>query len=203
LGAVNKFAVLLLVMVQAPAADASTSRPIVAHQEALILEEATTNLSVDIGRLPSPEEWPGILFASPPGEKNWRGPYLRNMPKDPWDQPFVYVPHSVGKSRFGIYSVGANGLDEKGEKDDVSSWAGYDIEAYYPGTLRNRALALAALFVVICSLIYGGFVVVRKIWRRFAGTQPVAPADGPAFGAPDGASRRSSPRGADAPSRRG
>jgi hypothetical protein len=51
------------------------------------------------------------------------------LPLDRWGHPLVLrVPGT--RQEIDIYSVGADGLDDGGERDDISSWAGIN-EGYY------------------------------------------------------------------------
>jgi general secretion pathway protein G len=57
-----------------------------------------------------------------PGDaKNWNGPYLDDVPKDPWGQPYVYVyPGRHNANGYDLYSIGRDGQD--GTADDVGNW---------------------------------------------------------------------------------
>lgn len=78
---------------------------------------------VDMGRYPTTEQGLAAL-RSDPGGGTWRGPYLRkDVPLDPWDNPYVY--RAPGRSGgFEIVSYGADGLEGgSGDAADVESWA--------------------------------------------------------------------------------
>jgi general secretion pathway protein G len=49
-----------------------------------------------------------------PGVSGWRGPYLHELPKDPWGHPYIY--HRSG-SDFKILSAGPDG--QEGTADDI------------------------------------------------------------------------------------
>ena len=59
-----------------------------------------------------------------PGETaapNWKA-YLRNLPSDPWSQPYQYV-HPGQQGEFDLFSFGADG--EQGGEDidaDIGNW---------------------------------------------------------------------------------
>ena len=65
------------------------------------------------GRFPSMEEGLKVLY---PKYSNSRELL------DRWGHPFVYSPTAGGSRPFVLYSVGANGIDEKGRGDDIDYW---------------------------------------------------------------------------------
>lgn len=61
------------------------------------------------------------LVTKPNDAKNWSGPYLDEVPKDPWNQPYVYVyPGRNNPNSYDLYSVGQDGQD--GTQDDIGNW---------------------------------------------------------------------------------
>ncbi len=62
---------------------------------------AISMYQVDTGTLP-----PNLaaLMTQPAGARNWRGPYLDILPKDPWGEDFQYQPGSGGS--YQLYSRG-------------------------------------------------------------------------------------------------
>lgn len=77
---------------------------------------------VDVGRFPTTEQGLAALRKDP-GEAGWNGPYLRKeVPLDPWSQPYVY--RAPGRSGgYEIISYGADGLEGgTDEAADVESW---------------------------------------------------------------------------------
>ncbi len=77
---------------------------------------------VDTGNFPSTQQGLAVLRTDP-GVPGWAGPYLRkNIPDDPWGQPFVYkYPGRDGQ--FEIVSFGADGVEGgTGENADITSW---------------------------------------------------------------------------------
>ncbi len=73
---------------------------------------------VDTGRYPSSLN---DLMTQPSDAKGWKGPYLDNMPVDPWGHPYVYVfPGRKNTSGFDLYSMGPDGQD--GTPDDIGNW---------------------------------------------------------------------------------
>ena len=67
----------------------------------------------------------------PPPENYWvevsrtgiQLPDRTERPRDNWGRPFVYrAPGRHGD--FDLYSLGADGIDQDGARDDISNWAG-------------------------------------------------------------------------------
>jgi len=46
------------------------------------------------------------------------------MPKDGWQNALIYNnPAELGGRHYDLYSMGANGVDDRGEGDDIVAWA--------------------------------------------------------------------------------
>jgi general secretion pathway protein G len=80
---------------------------------------------LDNGFFPSTEQGLDALLAKPttnPVPQNWNGPYLENLPVDPWGRPYQY--RSPGANRphdYDLWSMGKNSTKEKSD-DDVTNW---------------------------------------------------------------------------------
>lgn len=60
------------------------------------------------------------LRAKPSGTTNWRGPYLKKTPLDPWGRQYVYkYPGVHNTDGYDLYSLGRDGVEGK---DDVANW---------------------------------------------------------------------------------
>lgn len=58
---------------------------------------------------------------SVPNAENWRGPYLKRKPIDPWGKPYIYkAPGEHNQDSYDLYSVGKDG--QPGTLDDVINW---------------------------------------------------------------------------------
>ena len=56
-------------------------------------------------------------MAAPDEKPNWKGPYLRQMPKDAWQNEYVYKsPGEVNTKHFDLYSMGPDGKDGTGDE---------------------------------------------------------------------------------------
>ncbi len=83
---------------------------------------------LDNGSYPTTEQGLEALWEKPsasPVPGNWRGPYSRReIPPDPWGQPYVYRYPGVENPRgFDLLSLGADG-QPGGEEEaaDIKSW---------------------------------------------------------------------------------
>lgn len=95
--------------IQAAKADINSSLPL-----ALDLYE------MDIGKYPESLDY---LRVRPPGSEaqNWRGPYLKKKPLDPWGRPYMYKsPGEHNTESYDLYSTGSDG--QANTADDVVNW---------------------------------------------------------------------------------
>lgn len=71
---------------------------------------------------PSTAEGLDVLVNQPRDANNWKGPYVKEVPLDPWGNAYVYeYPGKKVANGFDLYSVGRDGkvgggddIDEKG-----------------------------------------------------------------------------------------
>jgi general secretion pathway protein G len=79
---------------------------------------------LDVGNYPSTEEGISALVQAPSGkESRWKGPYLEEVPLDPWNNSYQYrFPGSknINKARgYDIWSLGPDGVESA---DDIGNW---------------------------------------------------------------------------------
>jgi general secretion pathway protein G len=61
------------------------------------------------------------LVVQPSDARNWHGPYLEQLPLDPWGQPYVYYyPSKHGQSTYDLLSLGPDG--KEGSDDNIGNW---------------------------------------------------------------------------------
>ena len=80
---------------------------------------------LDNGTYPSTDEGLGALRRAPEGALRWRGPYLRReIPLDPWGQPYLYAnPGVESPNGYDLSSFGRDGeRGGEGEDEDIDSW---------------------------------------------------------------------------------
>jgi len=94
------------------------ARVAAAHADISSIKTALDAYEVDNGFYPKSLQ---DLIQQPSNAKNWHGPYLDNLPVDPWNNPYVYTyPGRHNPSGFDLYSVGPDG--KAGTDDDISNW---------------------------------------------------------------------------------
>jgi general secretion pathway protein G len=76
---------------------------------------------VDNGYYPKGRNGLLDLIQKPRDAVNWRGPYLESIPKDPWQNEYIYSnPGKHNPNSYDIMSVGPDGRE--GTEDDVGNW---------------------------------------------------------------------------------
>jgi general secretion pathway protein G len=79
---------------------------------------------LDVGTFPSTDEGLQALRVAPVSAKNWEGPYLpKEIPPDPWGNPYLYKYPGDHGDEPDIISLGADGREGgEGENGDIYSW---------------------------------------------------------------------------------
>ncbi len=60
------------------------------------------------------------LTQQPRDAKNWKGPYLKEIPKDPWGNEYIYESPGKNNSSYDLMSMGPDG--KVGGDDDITNW---------------------------------------------------------------------------------
>jgi general secretion pathway protein G len=61
------------------------------------------------------------LRAKPTEATNWKGPYIKKKPLDPWGKTYIYkFPGTHNTDSYDLYSLGKDG--QEGGGDDVVNW---------------------------------------------------------------------------------
>ncbi len=86
------------------------------------LGKALDAYRLDTGRYPSTEVGLNALVVKPNTDTKWNGPYLqKQVPPDPWGNPYVYRAPGQDGAEFDLISVGKDGqAGGEGEAADVS-----------------------------------------------------------------------------------
>ena len=79
---------------------------------------------LDVGNYPTTEEGLEALVRAPSGrEARWRGPYLEEVPLDPWNNPYQYrFPGSRNISGPRGYDIWSHGPDGVESANDIGNW---------------------------------------------------------------------------------
>lgn len=76
---------------------------------------------VDNGSYPKGKDGLLNLVEQPRDAKDWKGPYLKDIPADPWGRPYLYeCPGRRNSTGYDLSSSGADG--QEGTEDDVANY---------------------------------------------------------------------------------
>ena len=83
-----------------------------------------TSYKLDVGSYPTTEQGIKALVQAPSGkEGKWKGPYIDELPEDPWGNPYQYRfpgTKNINKSSgYDIWSLGQDGVESA---DDTGNW---------------------------------------------------------------------------------
>lgn len=86
------------------------------------LETPLIRYRIDTGSYPTTEEGIAALLTAPSDKASrWRGPYIEEMPIDPWGNPYHYrFPGTQNPAKYDLWSYGPNGVEGGG--DDIGNW---------------------------------------------------------------------------------
>lgn len=96
----------------------------VAKAQIEAFDKALDQYRIDVGRYPTTDQGLAALYAAPPGEGKWHGPYLKKaIPADPWGKAYDYKSPGDNKRDYDIISYGKDGKTGGTDDDaDVTSW---------------------------------------------------------------------------------
>ena len=104
--------------------DAAITR---AKQDIRGIESALKLYYMDNSRYPSTNLGLEALVEQPNDQsvRNWRGPYLDKLPRDPWNNPYRYLyPGQHGE--FDVFTYGADGQPGgEGINAEIGNWSVY------------------------------------------------------------------------------
>ena len=84
-------------------------------------ELALNAFEVDNGFYPQGSAGLNALVEQPSNAQNWKGPYLKSVPLDPWGNAYIYnYPGKNNPRHFDIQSMGKDG--QLGTDDDVTNF---------------------------------------------------------------------------------
>jgi len=82
---------------------------------------ALANYEVDNGKFPLGRNGLQALAVRPNDTGSWKGPYMEDIPLDPWHHPYLY--ESPGKHYPASFDIISMGPDEQlGTDDDIANW---------------------------------------------------------------------------------
>lgn len=87
------------------------------------IEGALTLYRVDNFAYPNGSEGLEALVTEPSNARAWRGPYLDEMPQDPWGNIYVYRRPGTRGGEYDLFSLGADGVEGgSGNDADIGNW---------------------------------------------------------------------------------
>lgn len=104
--------------------DASINR---AKQDIRGIESALKLYYMDNSRYPTTDQGLEALTTQPndPSLRNWRGPYLDKLPRDPWNNTYRYL-YPGRNGEFDVFTYGAdNEPGGEGINAEIGNWSVY------------------------------------------------------------------------------
>lgn len=99
------------------------AREIKATQDIRSLENALKLYRLDNYRYPTQAEGLNALVKEPDSARNWKGPYVDDLPGDPWDGDYRYSNPGRDGRAFDVFTLGADGREGgEGPDVDIGSW---------------------------------------------------------------------------------
>ena len=84
-------------------------------------ETALDAFEVDNGYYPQGDDGLTLLIEQPKDANDWKGPYLKEIPLDPWGKEYIYeYPGKQHERGYDLMSMGPDG--RSGGDDDITNW---------------------------------------------------------------------------------
>lgn len=86
------------------------------------LETPLISYRIHTGSFPTTEQGLAALVTAPSERgSSWRGPYIKEIPLDPWGNPYQYrYPGTENPTSYDLWSYGPNMAEGGG--DDIGNW---------------------------------------------------------------------------------
>ncbi|HOE12481.1 MAG TPA: type II secretion system major pseudopilin GspG [bacterium] len=114
-------ATLAAIVVPKFAGRSEQARITAAQTQIANLEIVLDSFEVDNGTYPKGSNGLRDLVEQPSYAKNWRGPYIEDIPLDPWGNAYLYeYPGKRNPQGFDLVSMGPDG--RSGGDDDITNY---------------------------------------------------------------------------------
>jgi len=114
-------AVLAAIVYPKVAGRSEQARTTAAMTQISAFSTALDAFEVDNGYFPKGKNGLMDLVVQPRDAQKWHGPYLKEIPKDPWNNDYVY--ECPGRHNPSSYDLMSMGLDSRaGTEDDIANW---------------------------------------------------------------------------------
>ena len=98
------------------------SRVATAKLQVNLFEQAVNDYRLDVGKLPTQSQGLDALITKPSDVESWKGPYIKGIPLDPWNNDYVYRNPGT-RGEFDVLSYGADGRAGGQDEDaDIGNW---------------------------------------------------------------------------------
>jgi len=112
---------LAAIVVPKLAGRAEQAKVTATHTQIAAFQTALDSFEIDNGYYPKGKDGLRDLVEEPKDAKNWRGPYLQDIPNDPWGNPYTYeYPGRHNERGYDLMSMGPDGRVSGG--DDIMNW---------------------------------------------------------------------------------
>ena len=114
-------ATLAAIVVPKFAGRTEQARTTAAQTQIKSFETVLDAFEVDNGYYPKGEDGLQDLVVQPRDATKWHGPYLPEIPIDPWERPYIYTcPGKYNQNSYDILSLGPDGRN--GTEDDIANY---------------------------------------------------------------------------------
>jgi general secretion pathway protein G len=97
------------------------ARRTAAQTQIAAFSTALDAFEIDVGYYPKGKSGLLDLVQQPRETDSWRGPYLKDVPRDPWGNEYIYeCPGRYNASSYDLQSMGPDG--RVGGDDDITNW---------------------------------------------------------------------------------
>lgn len=95
-------------------------------QDIRAIENALKLYRLDNFDYPSQSDGLDALMSQPASARNWRGPYLENVPVDPWDEPYRYAYPGTHGKEVEVFTLGRD--NQQGGEGPDADWGSWNIQ---------------------------------------------------------------------------
>lgn len=95
-------------------------------QDIRAIQSALKFYRLDNYSYPSEAQDLQALIEQPQGQDRWNGPYLEELPKDPWGQPYRYANPGRHGKEIDVFSLGSDNIE--GGEGSARDWGNWNIE---------------------------------------------------------------------------
>lgn len=95
-------------------------------QDIRAIENALKLYRLDNFDYPAQSDGLEALMSEPASARNWRGPYLENVPVDPWDQSYRYAYPGTHGKEVEVFTLGRD--NQQGGDGSDADWGNWNID---------------------------------------------------------------------------